>query len=195
MTTMSKQVVVIAGPAGSGKDSIIREIMQRYQNADYLVKATSRAMRPGEKDGEVYHYMTNDEFKAEMEKGNIPEYYYREKTDTYYGTYKPDLDAKIAAGKIVFAQIQIVGAKYLKENYDATTFFIMPPSIDAFEKRIRARAPMSDTEWQERKEFTERELREEAPWYDYQIVNEDGKLSEAVDQVVEILKKEGYNLG
>lgn len=189
-----KQVVVIAGPSGSGKDSIIRAIMARFSNAAYLVKATSRAMRPGEVDGQDYHFMTNERFLAEIENGNIPEFYHRKETDTYYGTYKPDLDEKIAAGKIVFAQIQIVGAKYLKEHYGATTFFIMPPSLDAFEQRIRARAPMSDAEWNERREFTKREIEEEAPWYDYRIENEDGKLDDAVGQVVEILKKEGYSL-
>ena len=191
---MSKQVVVIAGPAGSGKDSIIREVMKRFPKTDYLVKATTRPMRPGEKDGETYHYMTNTQFLDEVGKGNIPEYYHREETDTYYGTYKPDLDAKIAAGKIVFAQIQIVGAKYLKEHYDATTIFIMPPSTDAFEQRVRARAPMSDIEWQERLAHTKREIEEDAPWYDYRITNEDGKLEAAVEKVVEILTKEGYTL-
>lgn len=189
-----KQVVVIAGPSGSGKDSIIRAIMARFPNTAYLVKATSRPMRPGEVAGENYHFMTNERFLAEIENGNIPEFYHRKETDTYYGTYKPDLDQKLAAGKIVFAQIQIVGAKYLKDHYDATTFFIMPPSLDAFEHRIRSRAPMSDAEWEERKKFTEREVREEAPWYDYRITNEDGKLDAAVNEVIEILRKEGYTL-
>jgi guanylate kinase len=191
---MNKQVVVVAGPAGSGKDTIIREIMKRFPNTDYLVKATSRPPRPNEENGVEYYFMTNDQFQEEMARGNIPEHYYREKTGHYYGTYKPDLEKKLAQGKIVFAQIQIVGARYLKEQYGATTIFIMPPSLDAFEKRVRERAPMSDAEWQERKEFTERELREEAPWYDYRITNRDGKLDQSVNEVVEILRKEGYNL-
>ncbi len=191
---MLRQVVAVAGPAGSGKDSIIKGVLAKCSNAVFAVNATTRAPRPGEVDGVNYHFLTNADFLAKVEKGEIPEHYYREKTDTYYGLYKPDLDQKIKEGKIVFFQIQIVGAKYLKESYDATTVFIMPPSLDAFEKRIRSRAPMSDAEWHERKEFTEREVREEAPWYDYRIVNEDGKLDEAVDQVIDILKKEGYNL-
>ena len=189
-----KQVVVIAGPAGSGKDSIITEILKRFSNAERMVTATTRAMRPGEASGVSYHFMTNDRFKEEITKGNILEYYYREKTDTYYGTYKPDIDDRIARGKIVFCQIQIVGAKYFKEYYNATTFFIMPAAFDAFEKRVRERAPMSDVEWQERLEFTKREIEGESPWYDYRIQNDDGKLHVAADQVVEILKKEGYTL-
>lgn len=192
---MKRQVVVIAGPTGSGKDSIIQGVIERYpEKVVRGITATTRALRPGEVDGVDYHFLTNDTFKAEIANSNIPEHYYRAETDTYYGLYKPRLDKLVAEGKIVLFQIQIVGAKWLKEHYDATTIFIMPSSLDAFEKRIRARAPMSDTEWQERAAFTRREMEEEAPWYDYRITNEDGKLDEAVESVIEILRKEGYTL-
>lgn len=189
-----KMVVAIAGPAGSGKDSIIKGVLERCPNTVFAVNATTRAPRPGEENGKNYFFFSNDEFLQKVAEGLIPEHYHRPETDTYYGLYKPALDANVAEGKVTLFQIQIVGAKYLKEHYDATTFFIMPPSLHAFEKRIRARAPMSDTEWEERKKFTEREVHEEAPFYDYRITNEDGKLDEAIDQVVEILKKEGYSL-
>lgn len=192
---MLRQVVSIAGPAGSGKDSIIRGVIAKCPNAVFAVNAVTRKPRPGEEHGKNYYFLTNEEFLREVAAGNIPEHYRRKETDTYYGLWKPDLDRKIAEGKVVFFQIQIVGAKYLKEHYDGVGIFIMPPSLDAFEHRIRSRAPMTDAEWEERKKFTEREVKEEAPWYDYRIVNEDGKLDEAVDQVIEILKKEGYNLG
>jgi guanylate kinase len=138
--------------------------------------------------------MTNEQFLKELAAGNILEHYHRPDTDTYYGTYKPDIEKKIADGKVAFSQIQIVGAKYLKEHYGAVSIFIMPPAPDAFEKRIRSRAPMSDKEWEERLAFTKREIEEESPWYDYRIKNEDGKLDEAIDEVIAILKKEGYTL-
>lgn len=189
-----KQVVVIAGPAGSGKDSIIRGILKRFPNTAFGLTATTRPARPGEQYGINYFFFSNDEFLREVTNGNIPEHYHRVETNTYYGLYKPDLDKKIAEGKIVFFQIQIVGAKYLKKHYDATTFFIMPPALDAFEHRIRSRAPMTDAEWEERKKFTEREVKEEVPFYDYRITNDDGKLEDAVDEVIEILRKEGYTL-
>ena len=189
-----KQVLVIAGPAGSGKDSIARELVKRFSHATMMVTATTRAMRPGEKDGVNYHFFSNEQFKKKLEIGNIPEHYHRAETDTYYGTYEPDIEKRLASGHLVIAVVQIVGAKYLKEKYDATTVFIMPPSLDAFEKRVRARSPMSDVEWQERLKFTQNEVAHESPWYDYRISNEDGKLQEAVGEVIGILKKEGYTL-
>ncbi len=189
-----KQVVVIAGPAGSGKDTIAKEIVRRFDNVSLMVTATTRLKRPGEMEGINYYFLSKEKFLEELEKGNILEYYHRPETDTYYGTYKLDLDMRLESGKIVIAVIQIVGAKYLKEHYNATTLFIMPPSLDAFERRLRARSPMSESEWAERQKFTEEEVKREAGWYDHHIQNEDGKLEDAVNQVVEILRKEGYVL-
>lgn len=191
----AKHVLVIAGPAGSGKDSIARELLKRSPNFTLMVTATTRAMRPGEEEGKNYYFFTNERFQRELKAGNILEHYYREDTDTYYGTYKPDIEGKLKAGKNVIAVVQIVGAKFLKQHYGATTIFVVPPSLDALERRIRNRAPVSDIEWQERLAYTERELADEAPWYDHRVVNEDGKLMEAVDSVVAILQKEGYDLG
>lgn len=189
-----KQVVVIAGPAGSGKDSIVQGILKRCSNATLMVTATTRSPRPGEVDGVNYHFMTNEKFLEEQKKGNILEYYHREDTDTYYGTYKPDIDSRIESGKVVFAVIQIVGAKYLKEKYHATTIFIMPPSVEVLERRVRSRAPMTDLEWEERLAHTRREVEEDSPFYDYRITNEDGRLEVAINEVIEILTKEGYTL-
>lgn len=192
---MDKRVFVIAGPAGSGKDTIAQRLLARFENLTLMVTATTRTMRPGEQDGVNYHFMTNERFLEEVQKGNIVEYYHREETDTYYGTYKPDIEERLRSGKVVAAVVQIVGAKYLKEHYGATTFFIMPPSIDAFERRIRTRSPMSDVEWAERRKITENEVRDDAPWYDYRIANEDEKVDAAVEEIVAILRKEGYTLG
>jgi guanylate kinase len=93
---------------------------------------------------------------------------------------------------MVLCDIQIVGAKYMKEHYNALTIFVEPGSIDELERRVRARAPISDIEWEERKKHTQREMTEDAPWYDYRVVNADGKLDEAVNKILGILEKESY---
>ncbi|MBM3271866.1 guanylate kinase [Candidatus Kaiserbacteria bacterium] len=194
MEDKGKRVVVIAGPGGSGKDALARALVKRYSNLTMLVSATTRPRRPTEIEGVNYYFMTNERFQEELAAGNILEHYHRAETDTYYGTYKPDIEKRLESGKIVVCQIQFVGAQYLKEHYGATTFFIIPASLENLERRIRARAPISDVEWEERKRFTQHELAEEAPWYDYRIRNDDGKLDEAVDNVAEILQREGYQL-
>ncbi len=187
-------VFLLAGPAGSGKDSILDELIRRHSNIEFAINAVTRAPRPAEVDGKDYHFMTNEKFLKLVADGTIPEHYYRKSIDAYYGLYKPDVDERLARGKIVAVQAQLEAAKYLKQNYGATTFFIMPHSMEEFEHRVRSRAPMSDAEWQERKEFTEREIREEAPFYDYQIHNDEGRLLEAADEVEVILKKVGFVL-
>lgn len=192
--TEKKKVVVVAGPAGSGKDTIVKELLKRIPGSTLMVTATTRAQRPGEQDGINYHYLTNEQFLKELHDGNILEYYHREETDTYYGTYKKDIDARLAKGGIMFAVIQIVGAKYLKAQYHALTIFVVPPAPDALERRVRSRAPITDVEWQERLAHTKREIEEDAPWYDYRVTNEDGKLDEAVQQVMDILAKEGISV-
>ncbi|MBU6310657.1 hypothetical protein KGO06_01855 [Patescibacteria group bacterium] len=189
-----KNVFAIAGPTGSGKDSIIRGLIARYPRIVFAVNATTRSPRPQEESGVNYYFLSREDFLTRVDEGQIPEHYHRADTDTYYGLYKPDLDAKLRDGKIVAFQIQIVGARYLKEQYGATTFFIMPGSLDAFEHRVRARSAMTEAEWEERLAFTRREIADEAPWYDYRIVNEEGRLNAAIEEVVAILKKEGYVL-
>ncbi len=192
---MSKQVVVIAGPSGSGKNAIINRIMARYPQFDRLVTATTRSMRPGEQDGVDYHFFTQERFDQELASGNIPEHRFVPGLGTYYGTYLPDLEERLKKGHIVFAQVDIEGAKLLKERYDAITIFIMPESIEQFRSRLRARNPeWTQKEFDTRMNITEHELRVHAPQYDYRVVNADGALEETVNEVIEILRKEGYNL-
>ena len=192
---MQRQVVVIAGPSGSGKNAIIEEIMRRYPKCARLVTATTRAKRPGEEEGVDYHFFSEDRFHRELALHNIPEHRFVPGLGTYYGTYIPDLEKRIAQGKIVFAQVDIEGARLLKKKYNATTIFIMPESIGQFKIRLHARSPeWSKKEFEERMRITEKELRLHAPQYDYRVVNADGALQKTVDDVVAVLKKEGYNL-
>jgi len=190
-----KQVVVLAGPSGSGKNAIISQILKRYPNCQRLVTATTRAMRPGEVDGVDYHFFSQERFDEELSKGNIPEHRFVPALGTYYGTYLPDLDRRLKEGHIVFAQVDIEGARLLKDRYGATSIFIMPESLEQFRGRLRARNPeWSQKEFDERMKITEHELRAHAPEYDHRVVNADGSLIETVDRVIEILRKEGYTL-
>ncbi len=190
---MTKQVVVIAGSSGSGKNAVISEILKRYRNCVRLVTATTRKIRPGERDGVDYRFLSQEQFDTELSTGNIPEHRYVPALDTYYGIYLPDLEKKIKAGKIVFAQVDIEGARLLKERYGATTIFIMPESIEQFQTRLHVRNPeWSDKEFEARMKISEEELRVHAPQYDHRVVNADGKLEDTTRDVVDIMRKEGY---
>src|SRR3989344_3205933 len=191
----SRPGVGIDGPSGSGKNTVIDTLLRRFEKCSLLVNATTRVLREGEREGEDYHFQSEDSFKKGIESGDILEYRHAPSLRTYYGTYKPDLEARIARGDIVLAHKDIIGARYLKEHYNAVTIFLLPESIESLERRIRARNPsMSEVELEERMKMVRREVDEEAPQYDYRVVNADGKLDKTVEEIVAILKKEGYNL-
>lgn len=195
MPLASKQIVVLAGPTGSGKNTILHELLKRFSNYVRLVTATTRVPREGERDGEDYIFLSVEAFKKGLADGSIPEHRFVPALGTYYGIYLPNLEKQLTTGKVVLAQVDIIGARLLKERYDATTIFIEPVSLEDFERRIRVRNPdLSEDEYKARMDIARKEVEEHAPEYDYRVVNADGKLQEAVEQVLSILKKEGYIL-
>ncbi len=194
---MSKQVAIISGPSGSGESTITKALVERFPGkVTRMITATTRPPRDNEQDGVDYFFFTKDEFKKLEAEGVIPESGYIANRDTYYGTYLPDLQEKIAKEMVVIGNLQIKGTLYHKEHSNATTIFLDPESIDALMKRIRTRSPyLSEEEFAARREDAEREINEERSYYDYFVTNADGKLEEAIEKVIKILKKEGYNLG
>ena len=193
---MSKNVVVISGPTGSGESTITKEVIRRFpRTVVRLVTATSRPPRDSEQNGVDYFFFSKEEFLRHQKNGTIVEAGYIPNRDAYYGTHLPDLEQKLAAGLTIIANTQIVGTKYYKENYRATSIFIEPESIDLLEERIRARSPgLTGQEIMSRLDDAKREIREEGPIYDYHVINAEGKLDQAVDAVIEIFRKEGYTL-
>ncbi len=191
---MEKHIVVIAGPAGSGKNSVVEGLLERCSGCSRLVTATTRAMRPGEKDAVDYYFFSIDRFRDESARGNILEHRDVPILGTHYGIYKPDLEVRLARGDTVLAHVDIVGAAFLKEKYDAITFFIMPESLEELRQRIlSSNRQMPEGELTGRMEIARREIAEHAPRFDHHIINADGKLAEAVGAVVTVLKKEGVH--
>ena len=193
---MQRQVVVIAGPSGSGESTVTNEIISRYpERIERLVTATTRKPRDDEQNGVDYYFFTKEEFEREKELGHIPEFTYIENRDTYYGSYTPDLEKKLKKGNIVIVNPDIVGARYYKKMYDAATIFIVPENENELERRIRERSPnLSEEEIAHRRENAAREMQDERSFYDHMVTNADGKLEQTVNDVVAILEKEGYTL-
>lgn len=192
---MPKKILVIAGPTGSGESTITKELIKRYPIFVRLVSATTRLPRLNEKDKVDYYFFTEDDFKKKVTRGEIIEYSFVPGRSVYYGTYKPDLEKKLELGNSIIVNPDVVGARYYKKNFDATTIFIKTESVDILKDRLVKRDPsISKEELERRLEAAKYELENEESFYDYVLVNKDGDLEGVIEKVFEILKKEGYSL-
>lgn len=191
---MEKRLLVIAGPTGVGESTVTNEIIKRHPNFVRLVTATTRAPRLNEQNKVDYYFFSNDEFKKEIEQGNMLEYQNTRNGEVYYGSYKPDLEDKLNKGLNIIVNPDIVGAKYYKDNYNATTIFITVNSLEDLRKRHEARGADTEEEREKRLAYAKYEMEKEGPFYDYSIINDQGKLEETIKKLEEILEKEGYIL-
>lgn len=188
-----KRVLVISGPTGVGENTLVSEIRKKFPVFKQLTTATTRKPRFGEEDKVTYYFMDNERFFKEIKNGNIPEYQNSRDKDIYYGTYLPDLEKKLAQGDNIIVTPDITGTRFFKEKYNATTIFIMPDSMENLKKRHIKRTPdISEEELNERLKYAQYEIDNEASFYDFKVVNEQDKLEEAVVEILEIAKRDGY---
>lgn len=183
-------IFIIAGPTGVGESVITRGIINKIPNFTRLVTATTRPPRLNEKNGVDYYFFSKQEFESAIEKGEILEYTYVKNRDAHYGSYKKDLEEKLERELNIIINPDVVGAKFYKENYGAVTIFIKPASLDDLKKRLIKRDPnISKEELAKRLANAENEIENEEKFYDYSVVNEEGKLDEAIAKTAEIIKK------
>lgn len=170
---MNKQryLLVISGPSGSGKDTVIRRLMEKHPSIEISVSATTRAMRTGEQEGVDYYYMSVEGFEQMIREKRVLEY--TRYCDNYYGTPKDQVDARLEKGITVVLVIEVEGAANVKKLYpDCTTVFITPPSFEELENRLRSRATDSEEAIQKRLARAQEEM-ECAENYDFRLVNDD----------------------
>lgn len=189
----AKRALVIGGPTGVGESTITKKVVEKYPEVFVrLITATTRDPRPQEKDKVDYYFFTEEKFKSEIKNGNILEWQ-NTRNGVFYGTYKPELEKQLKKGLIVIINPDIIGAEYFKNNHNATTLFLMPESMKSLRKRILSRNPdISPEKLNKRLEYAEHELKNESSFYDYKILNSYGKMDVAINNIVKILKKEGY---
>lgn len=136
-------LIVLSGFAGSGKGSIIRELMAKYDEYVLSVSATTRAPREGEVEGVHYFFKTEEEFKKMIANGELLEY--ANYVGNYYGTPRAYVKEQLAAGKNVILEIETEGALNIKREYpDAVLVFVMPPSVEEIHRRLKHRGTESD---------------------------------------------------
>jgi guanylate kinase len=191
---MQKRILVIAGPSGVGESTVTRKLIERFPRFTRLVTATTRTPRANEQDGVDYYFFTPETFQNEIKNGNIIECQ-NNRDNVYYGSYKPDLEKKLTAGFTIIVNPDIVGAKFYKENYNATTIFLLPDSMENLRQRHQARNAHADAaELEKRLAYARREIEEESGYYDYRVTNVQGKLEETLTEIIGILQKEEYEL-
>jgi guanylate kinase len=193
MSDAKNRILVIGGPTGGGKDTVVARLLADHPKFVRLTTATTRSPRVYEKHERDYYFLTKDEFRDALERGDILEHTYFANRDEYYGTYRPDLEKKNAMGKIPVAVTDRVGARYMKDEYGATTISIVPTPFESLHERFLSREPDATEEWIARRmENAREEIELGKGHFDYIVDNEFGKLENTVARVYEILVDEGY---
>ena len=179
-------LIVVSGFSGSGKGTIMNEIIRRYNNYALSVSATTRNPRPGETEGKEYFFKSVEEFEKMIAKDELIEY--ARYVDNYYGTPRAYVEEQLEAGKDVILEIEIQGAIKVKEKFpDTLLLFVTPPTAEELRKRLVGRG----TETMDVIDFRMKRAREEAlgmDRYDYLIIND--VLEDCVEEMHRIIQGE-----
>lgn len=177
---------VVSAPAGCGKDTILNELFKKTDTAGYAVSATTRAPREGEVNGVHYHFLTREEFERRIAEKEVLEY--TEYCGNYYGTLRKSVDDLILQGKDAVLKIEVEGAMNIRRMFpEACLVFILPPSWEVLENRLRSRGTETEEKIIERTKQARTEIGS-AKNYDYLIVNDE--LDVAVDDLLAVFRAE-----
>jgi guanylate kinase len=184
-------LVVISGPSGVGKDAILEVLQGLPGHADhhYVVTCTTRARRPGEVDGQSYHFMAPEQFQALRAAGGLLEA--NEVHGNWYGTPRQQVAEALGAGRHAILKIDVQGADVVRSRVpDALLIFIAPPSINALLERLTGRATETAEELALRQRNGAAEMARRRD-YDYVVVNETGQLARTAEEIGKIIALEG----
>ena len=176
-------LIVISGPSGVGKDTVVSRYYQEHQECMLSVSATTREPRPGEFEGVHYFYISRDEFNRKIKSGEMLEY--AEYNGNCYGTPADNVEKMRAAGNDVILVIEVQGAKKVQKLCpEAVLVFIMPPSVEELRSRLETRGTENAEAVNARMQVASKEM-EAAPGYDYVLVNND--IDECVAELGRVL--------
>lgn len=177
---------VISGPAGTGKGTVCKEILNRNKDIVFSVSATTRKPRVGEGDGVNYFFIDKEKFKLMANNNEFLEYAYVH--TNYYGTPKKFVMDKIKEGEIVLLEIDVQGAMEIKKNFtEAVLVFLLPPTMEELKKRIINRGTETEEDINRRFKNAFKEL-DYVDDYDYFVIN--NKIEDAIADIESIIKAE-----
>ena len=191
--TNPPRVLVLSGPSGSGKSTIVQKLIRDCAVPIRLsVSATTRPPRPGEVDGEHYYFLTLAEFEARRDRGEFLECAEVHRTGNWYGTLWSEVDIAQKLAKWALLEIDVEGARSVMAMYPhALTIFVTLPSLDEYERRLRARGTESEEVLQRRLQTAREELKL-ADCYRFRVVNDN--LDQTVREICQILSEQEAEL-
>ena len=176
------KLIVISGPSGVGKGTVLGIAMEKRKDLRFSVSATTRDPRPNEVDGIHYYFITRERFQEMIAAGEFLEY--SEHNKNYYGTPRGQALEKMADGHVLL-DIEPVGAGQVKKNMpEAILIFIEPPSVEELERRLRGRGDTPEDQIQIRLERAAWEL-EQVSWYDHVLINDNAEV--CADKILKII--------
>lgn len=182
---MDGKVIIFSAPSGSGKTTIVKEMIQLIDHLAFSISATSRAPRAGEIQGKDYTFLTADEFRKRIDLGHFLEWE-EVYPDRFYGTLKSEIERLWKNDKVVIFDVDVIGGLNIKKKFkdQACAIFIMPPDLNTLETRLRNRKTENEASLKERLQKAEYEL-SFAKQFDHTIINDD--LQEAVKETYSVI--------
>lgn len=185
-------VIVISGPSGVGKDVLIEGMAGRGLDYHFTVTATTRDPRPGEREGINHHFLSVAEFQQAIEDDELLEW--ARVFGNYYGVPKRQVRDALSQGKHVIIRVDVQGALRIKELApEAFMIFVHPPNLDVLQRRLERRGVNSETDIATRLAAATDEIGQSEA-FDRQVVNHEGELEAAVDEVIEIVYQESHRV-
>ena len=179
-----KKLIILTGPSGVGKGTVIKEILGKEKNFWLSISATTREPREGEKEGENYHFLNQEKFKEMIEKNLFLEW--AQFAGNYYGTPLSSVNKKIKKGYIVLLEIEVEGARQIKNKFpNSLSIFLLPPNKEELERRIRNRGTEKEEAIKKRLSRANYEI-SVSDQFDYALTN--NNVDETAQKIIKLIK-------
>lgn len=182
-------IIIVSAPSGSGKTTVVNRLLEKCEGVKRSISCTTRAPREGEKEGDDYIFLSQEDFKKKAEAGDFVEW--EETFDNFYGTPKDQFTEALEKGEDIILSIDVKGARNVKKEFpESISVFIMPPSAEELAERLRNRNTDKESQVSLRLKESSREI-EAADEYDYLVINDD--LERSVEELRSIIEEERIN--